>query len=343
VAPPLVDQLKAHYFTSAPPEITELNAKIIAATENMPKMYEIGAAKYRAQRHADFKHGDPACILDIRIDSSLNKGETSMSQVSARLFFPGPIANTEPQGALLHIHGGGFTVGSAKGQNDERLLRHAKKCNMTVLSVDYRLSPEYKHPAALLDCVVAANWLDSTSGRTTVKISSNAPLLLVGESAGGTLAAGLLVKLRDAGCLKFAAVALTYGWYDLSETPFFKAWGEKRLVETAEELRWFRSNYLGSDFPPARLRDPDISPLYADLRGLPPALLVVGTEDALLEDSLFMYSRWLSSGNSAQLGVYPGAAHGMGHFGPHQHTAQGEQVLQVLESFYDRYLKRLPE
>ena len=109
-------------------------------------------------------------------------------------------------------------------------------------------------------------------------------------------------------------------------------------MSSQSELRWFRDCYLGPDVPEARLRDPDVSPLYADLRYLPPALFVVGTEDALLEDSTFMYMRWLSSGNAATLRVYPGAAHGVGHFGPHQHTAQGEEVLHAIEAFYSDHL-----
>ena len=71
---------------------------------------------------------------------------------------------------------------------------------------------------------------------------------------------------------------------------------------------------------------------------MPPAVFSVGTEDALLEDSLFMYMRWLASGNEAELRVYPGAAHGMGHFGPHLNTDQGELALQNIEAFYKRHL-----
>eukprot|EP00908_Phaeocystis_cordata_P011401 Transcript_22276.p3 GENE.Transcript_22276~~Transcript_22276.p3 ORF type:complete len:197 (+),score=82.75 Transcript_22276:715-1305(+) len=190
--------------------------------------------------------------------------------------------------------------------------------------------------------MAGAHWLDSPEGRAAARLpdaDARAPLLLVGESAGGYLAASMLVRLRDAGRADlFKAVALTYGWFDMGETPYFKAWGERRLVETAEELRWFRSNYLGAAFPAERLRDPDVSPLYADLRGLPPALFSVGTEDALLEDSLFMYARWLAAGGAAALRVYPGAAHGMGHFGPHQHTAQGEAALRNIEDFYCDHL-----
>ena len=336
---PAINQLQPHWFTSAPSEIEELNANVIAATEKTPKFMDTegGAPAYRAARHTAFKHGDPEFVEDVTFFGP----DLPASGCRGRLFFPGPKSEAQPRGALLHLHGGGFTSGSAMGQNDDRLLRHAANTNLTVFSVDYRLSPENVHPAALLDSLAGAAWLDSSEGRAACKISAQAPLLLVGESAGGYLAASMLIKLRQEAeqhAKLFKAVALTYGWFDMGETPYFKQFGEKRLVETADELRWFRSNYLGESFPAERLRDPDVSPLYADLRGLPPAIFSVGTEDALLEDSLFMYMRWLTSGNAAELRVYPGAAHGMGHFGPHQHTEQGEVALQNIEAFYNQHL-----
>ena len=297
---------------------------------------EIGMPQYREMRHASLVHGDAARIADVSFDSSLD----TSSKVHGRLFFPGDKSSSRPRGCLMHLHGGGFVAGTAKGQSDARLLRHATNCDLAVLSVDYRLSPEHAHPAALLDSVAAALWLDSPAGRAAARIGEKQPLLLVGESAGGTLAAGVLTRLRDehGSPELFRAVAMTYGWYDLALTPFARAWGERRLLSTADELRWFRDHYVGPGFPPERLRDPDVSPLYAQLGGLPPALFSIGTQDALLEDSLFMYARWLASGNDATLRVYPGAAHGVGHFGPHQFTEQGEQVLSVLEAFYSEHL-----
>ncbi|EOD35721.1 hypothetical protein EMIHUDRAFT_460567 [Emiliania huxleyi CCMP1516] len=318
--PPPINQLQPEWFSSTPPELAALNKRVIEEAEKTPTMMELGVPAYRTLRHAAFKHGDPARCVDVSL-----AGLDGSPDVAARLFFPSAAAEAAPRGALLHLHGGGFVIGSAMGQNDERLLRHAEAlqpedkttdthqaCGLTVVSVDYRLSPEHTHPAALDDCHAAALWLDSPEGRAAARIGPEAPLLMGGPPAELTPA----------------------------------AWGEKRLVETANELRWlrsqFRSQYLGTGFDAAtaRLRDPDVSPLHADLGGMPPALLSpipllsVGTEDALLEDSLFM----LASGNRAELRVYPGAAHGMGHFGPHQHTEQGEGALRALEAWYAAHL-----
>jgi len=95
-----------------------------------------------------------------------------------------------------------------------------------------------------------------------------------------------------------------YGVFDLSMTPSQRAFGNERLVLRTREIAKF---YEKPSCRTIRIgRDPDVSPLYADLRGLPPALFTVGTRDALIDDSLFMHARWLAAGNPAELAVYPG-------------------------------------
>ena len=118
--------------------------------------------------------------------------------------------------------------------------------------------------------------------------------------------------MRDRhGFTGFRAANLVYGAYDLSMTPSQKQFGNERLILSTVDIEKFMGAYL----PGAQdLRHPDISPLYADLKGLPPALFTVGTRDALLDDSLFMYARYIAAGNRAELAVYPGGAHGFNFF-----------------------------
>ena len=174
---PYVDQLQPHWFTSPPPEIAEMNKNVIQAAELTPTIMDRGPLGYRKLVAGWYSFGDPDRILDLSIDGD--------PPVKVSLYFPSSKATAKPRGALLHLHGGGWTVGSAKGQNDPRLLRHAENCNMTVVSVEYRLSPEHTHPAAVLDCVAAATWLASSAGRAAAQIAEDAPLLLVGESGTG--------------------------------------------------------------------------------------------------------------------------------------------------------------
>ena len=90
-----------------------------------------------------------------------------------------------------------------------------------------------------------------------------------------------------------------------------RRWGERNLVLSTPIIELFSDCFV----PPAEARaTPDVSPLYADLRGLPPALFSVGTLDPLLDDSLFMAARWRAAGNAAELAVYPGGMHAFNAF-----------------------------
>ena len=89
-------------------------------------------------------------------------------------------------------------------------------------------------------------------------------------------------------------------------TPSAANWGSDKLILNTRDVRMFADNFCG---PERDRRDPDISPLYADLAGMPPALFSVGTRDLLLDDTLFMAARWASSGNRTDLAVWPGGCH----------------------------------
>jgi acetyl esterase len=103
---------------------------------------------------------------------------------------------------------------------------------------------------------------------------------------------------------------LTYGAFDLSMSPSARLWGERNLVLSTPIIEWFTELYLPGTTPEER-RDPDISPLYADLSGMPPAVFTVGTQDPLLDDTLFMEARWRAAGHETELHVWPEAPHAL--------------------------------
>jgi acetyl esterase/lipase len=153
----------------------------------------------------------------------------------------------------------------------------------------YRLAPEHPHP-------------DRRRG-----LPGGDPLAIVaGESAGAHLAALALLALRDRGEVSAVTAAnLAYGVYDVSMTPSARLWGDRGIVISTTQLEHFAEQYA----PPERHRDPDVSPLYADLTGMPPALFSCGTQDPLLDDTLFMAARWRAAGSPAELALFPGAPH----------------------------------
>jgi acetyl esterase len=185
-----------------------------------------------------------------------------------------------------------------------QLWRLATAAETAVVSVDYRLAPEHPYPAAPDDCEDAARWLIAQAAREF----GTDRLTIGGESAGAHLSVVVLLRLgAQAGA--FRAAQLTFGAYDLSMTPSQRQWGDRNLILSTPIMHWFCDQFLPGTDPEER-RAPDISPLYADLTGLPPARFVVGTQDPLLDDSLFMAARWRAAGNDATLEVIAEAAHG---------------------------------
>jgi acetyl esterase/lipase len=204
------------------------------------------------------------------------------------------------RGVYLDVHGGGFFMG-APVMDDRANAALARRCGLAVAAVGYRLAPEHPYPAGPDDCEAAALWL---LRHAKAELGSDR-LVIGGGSAGANLAAVTLLRLRDRhdAARAFLAANLVFGVYDLSGTP-----SQIRLGMTG-----FRDLYLPGRDASAR-KAPDVSPLYADLAGLPPALFTVGTADYLYDDSLFMAARWRAAGNEAELAIYPEAVHGFTAF-----------------------------
>ena len=225
------------------------------------------------------------------------------------------LAPDNPHGAYLHLHGGGLIMGTAD-QDDGMLERIATATGLASVSVEYRLAPAHPYPAAWDDCETAAAWLVQN-----VKAEFGGDRLAIGgESAGATLAVPTLVRMRDKhGFTGFRAANLSYGNYDTSMTPSQTWVGRNKYLIGTDDIRQCSSMYA----PDASTRnDPDMSALYAEVSHMPPALFSVGTLDPFLDDSLFLYARWIAAGNEAELAVYPGAPHGFNILGhPHQAAA----------------------
>jgi acetyl esterase/lipase len=224
--------------------------------------------------------------------------------LSVRIIAP----DGEPRGTFLHFHGGGWTLGESDGQ-DLRLQRLARETGLAAVSVDYRLAPENPYPAGPDDCEVAALWLLGEEGRA--EVGAYGPRAIGGDSAGAHLAVGTLLRLRDRHGITgaFGAAVLQYGCFDLSMTPSQRLWGERYLILSGPVVTWFADQFLpGLDRE--QRRDPDISPLFADLSGMPPAIFTIGTADPLLDDSLFMEARWRQAGHPTELQIWPEAPHG---------------------------------
>ena len=217
------------------------------------------------------------------------------------------VAPEHAKGIYLHFHGGGLVLGSAM-THDMMMERIIASTGMACASVEYRLAPENPYPAAWDDGESAALWLIK-NGK---KEFGTEVLTIGGESAGATLAAAILLRMRDRhGYTGFRAANLSYGNYDSSMTPSQMLSPDRGILVGKLSIQKFRDAYLPKGVD---ARNPDVSALYADLKNMPRAIFTIGTVDPLLDDTLFMYSRWIAAGNEAELAIYPGAPHAFNVF-----------------------------
>lgn len=287
--------------TQAEPELVAMNADIIALQKARPSPWSVPIAAVRQARR-EGRGIFPPVPADPDAETTEIPGRSGHA-IPVRVFRPsGRVA----QGTFLHFHGGGWVWGAAV-ENDAFLRLVADHSGLAVASVDYRLAPEWPFPSGPEDCEDAALALIEGRLADAAGPLPTGFLAIGGESAGAHLAVLTLLRLRDGrGLAPFGAANLNAGCYDLSLTPSVRRFGPERLVLNSEDVAAFADHFLPPGTDP---RAPDISPLYADLAGLPPALFTCGTCDPLLDDSLFMASRWLAAGNDAELSLVNGGCH----------------------------------
>lgn len=225
--------------------------------------------------------------------------------ITLRVFRPDTVL-----AVVLYIHGGGWFQGVAAVDdafNDEM----ARACKVAVASVEYRLAPESPFPACIDDCKAAAKWLVANA-RTEFGTSR---LFMSGQSAGGHLSALMAIYVRDSlqASNMLLGVCLQYGCFDLGRSPSQRQATDNTLILSKKSMA---DNFIlvFSGWNTDKLMQPEYSPLYANLKGLPPAYFMVGTNDPLLDDTNFMESRWRSAGNKTYLAVYPQCPHGFNVF-----------------------------
>lgn len=222
---------------------------------------------------------------------------------------------------LVYVHGGGYYMGSIDTYA-HFVARLAKATGLRTVHMDYRLAPEHPFPMALNDSeAVVLNML--------TEHAAEVPVVLAGDSAGGGLALATLVALRDAGHPLPAAVALISPWIDLTLSgASFKSNQATDPIINATRTRKVVDWYTDG----ARPDHPLISPLFADLSGLPPLLILAGGEELLLDDSKRLADRARIQGVRTQLEV----AEGMVHVWPYyaEWIPEGEEALERIAQYF---------
>jgi acetyl esterase len=207
-------------------------------------------------------------------------------------------------GALVYLHGGGWTLFSL--DTHDRLMReYAARSGLTVVGVDYSLSPEARFPVALDETTAVLAWLARAGPDHGVDPTR---LVVGGDSAGANLALAAALRNRDAGSAPpLRGLLLNYGAFDTEIAPeAVHRLGGPGAMLTAEEMAAYWAHYLRS---PDEAADPLACPLRADLTNLPPAFIAAAECDVLAGQSETLAERMEAAGSTAELHVYPGAAH----------------------------------
>lgn len=207
---------------------------------------------------------------------------------------------------LLLLHGGGYSAGSPRTHR-KLAANLARFTGMRVLMPEYRLAPENPFPAAVKDVLVVYRWLVGPGGFTP------ADIVVAGDSAGGGLALSMLLALRDADAPMPRGAVLMSPWTDLSvSSPSYARMRKRDPCIVQKELEDAAHYYAG----PRDLRDPLLSPLFAELGGLPPLLVHVGSEEIMLDDSRLLADRVRVAGGTVTYKVWTGLWHCFQHESP---------------------------
>lgn len=199
---------------------------------------------------------------------------------------------------ILYLHGGGYVLGSIRSHG-ELISRIARATGGRALAPMYRLAPEHPFPAAVDDAVAAYRWLLAEGARPE-------SIVIAGDSAGGGLAIATLVALRDAGEPLPLAAACLSPWVDLEVTSAsIEARAHLDPIVERKGLLKMAAHYLGGGDP----RHPLASPIYADLTGLPPLFIQVGTAEVLFDDAVRLAERARLSGVEVTLDVWDEMLH----------------------------------
>lgn len=228
--------------------------------------------------------------------------------------------------AILYFHGGGFRIGSVASHRD-LIAQIAVASGCRVLAINYRLAPEHRFPAALDDALAAYGWMLG-QGLTPGNVA------FAGDSAGGNLVLAAMLALRERGLPLPIAAALMSPWTDLAATgTSYVTRAEVDPIHQRPMILALAKNYLGGQGDPC---DPLVSPLYADLAGLPPLLIQVGDRETVLDDSVMFADLARAAGVDVHLEVWDGMIHVFQMFGAE--LPEAHRAIASIAGFLNQHL-----
>lgn len=296
--------------TRVDPQLIETLELIEAATDGGIKLHDIPADRKLTDDLAEFRKANSPPIKGVSMQKQNIPGPADAPEVPIHVFRPEDKPGPLP--ALIWIHGGGYVMGSV-AQDELKIRELSKEAGCAVIAMDYRLAPEHPFPAAIEDCYAVLKWAFENAHEIEIDKSH---IAVGGASAGGGLAAGLVLLARDRREVDIQFQALIYPMIDdCNVLPADEDHPDTLIWSRECNLIGWRA-YLGCE-PGKKKVSIYATPYRANnLAGLPPAIILVGDLDLFLNENIVYAQRLIEAGVQTELHVYPGAYHGFNGFAP---------------------------
>jgi acetyl esterase len=256
------------------------------------------AGSFRAMIAELMAPGEPTEMVDHVEDRTIAHG------VPVRIYRPKGSIGSGPLGCLLFLHGSGWTIMSVD-THDHEARALCNRAGVVVVSVDYRLAPEHKFPAAIDDCWAALEWVVDSAELLGIDPDR---IAVGGDSAGGNLTAVLCRRARDAGGPPIAFQLLVYPVLDARGGHPSRTENKEGPGLTNDLMEWFTLQYVRSEVD---REDPDVSPLVASsFDGMPPAFVLTAEYDPLRDEGAEYAEKLAAAGVPVTYRMYEGATHG---------------------------------
>jgi acetyl esterase/lipase len=283
---------------------TEMQA-FLEGLQDKPKKKDLGSIEEQRAVTDEFMANQP-------VPASVLIDDYTLAGRPARKYFT---EGVREDASLLYFHGGGYTVGSL--DSHQSFMAHlAIACETAVNGLDYRLAPEHPYPAALDDAVAAY--------KEVLEYTAGEKIMIAGDSAGGGLALACMLRLKDEGLPTPGCAAL------LSPHTDFTFSGES-LGSARDEFRRYAAAYAGEN----PLDTVGMSPLFGDMSGLPPILIQVASDEALLDDSTRVAERASDAGVTVDMQLIDDVFHVFQIF---THFPESQDALADIGRFYNRHI-----
>ena len=253
---------------------------------------------------------------------------TTIGGIRAFTVTPSEIAEANRDRILIHIHGGGYVLYPGESGTSEAIMM-AGHNRIKVVSIDYRMPPDFPYPAAMDDAMALY--------KEVVKTTSAKKVGVFGTSTGGGMTLALVLRAKSEGLPLPAAIAPGTPWSDMTKTGdtyFANEMVDNVLVSNDGWLGDAANLYAnGHD-----LKDPMLSPVYGDLQGLPPTILTSGTRDLFLSNTVRVHRKLRAAGVVADLIVFEGQSHAQYLFAPD--APESKEHFSEVGAFFDKYLEK---